>query len=379
MLGGKITIAAIASTISALIAIVGTNWFNAAKLNVDQANLAMRYVEFAQGPSGGTPPSLQDKVFVMRAMASAGFGELAMQARDEALEVRSRITAEQLNQPVHPTLNIGIPGLTVGQLESVIAIVNVFERASPVPDYGPTSWRPGEVNLGYLSLSDGGVGRVLEAYVASDRARFAGALTPFLDRVRQRDMTLAQESAFLSALDEAAADPVMQSIQTRFALELWRPAFAVARDRGLREPLSYAIVYDSFVHGSWARLHDQTASEQGPLTAENEKAWMLAYVRHRRAWLADHSNQLVNRMAYRMDTMIGLIEADNWQLTPPFYVRLPGGHGISIEASTLRSSALVRANTEAILLEFPQLSGSGPGFFERNGATVDAMFGGGGN
>lgn len=198
-----------------------------------------------------------------------------------------------------------------------------------------------------------------------------------MERARQRDTTLAEDNEFLDALDQAAQDPVMQAIQTRLALSRWRPAFAEARNRGLREPLSYAIVYDSFVHGSWARLHQQTASEVGTLTPENERTWMLAYVRHRRAWLADHSNALLNRVAYRMDTMLGLIETSNWELAPPFDVRLSDGRRISIDASTLRSSALVRANTEAILADTPQLVGSGPGFFERTGATIDAMLGGG--
>lgn len=378
MVAGKITVAAIASTVSALVAILGTNWFNAAKLNVDQANLAMRYVEFAQGPAGGAPPSLQDKIFVMRAMASAGFGQLAMQARDEVLNAQSQITEEQLNQPVHPSLNLGISNLTVGQLESMLSVVNLFERGTPAPDYTVSAHARGELALGGFSLSSGRLSELIAEYVESPQARYASEFAPYLSALQQKDAELAANESFLTLLRRSAEDPTMQNIITQLHVRLYfGESTQEARSRGLREPLSYLVMYDSNIHGGWAPLARQVEATNGPLSASNEREWMRAYLQARRDWLRNHANPLLPRTAYRSEALLSLIEASNWQLTPPFAFQTPRGR-VVVESDALRSSALVRANTDAVLADTPVLAGDGPGFFERTGATIDAMFGGGG-
>ncbi|MBI1359666.1 MAG: hypothetical protein GC155_05210 [Alphaproteobacteria bacterium] len=374
--GGKFTLAAVASTISAFVAVFGANWFNAAKLNIDQADLAMRYAQFARG-DGTTPPGLEEKVFVMNAMAAAGFGQLAQQARREARDAQvRRITDAQLDEPVHPSLNIGIPGLTVGQLETILAFVNVFETGKIRGDYSGLSHSPeGAGGLSYglhgFSLTSGALYTVVAAYTEADGARYADALRPYLDRIKARDRSLADDANFLSVLRAAGQDPVMQSTQLEVSLKgYFMPTFAKAQELGLRQPLSYAVVYDSYINSGRLNMYDRTVAQVGPLNGANEKEWIAAYVATRKEWLAERFPQLVPRM----ETFERLIAADNWSLTLPVSVLLNPSHEVTIRREDLTGDALVRANTDAVLKDALANDSDGAGFFERAGASLDAMF-----
>jgi chitosanase len=82
---------------------------------------------------------------------------------------------------------------------------------------------------------------------------------------------------------------------------------------GWVEPLSLAIVYDSFIHGSFARIRDRVPSHLP------ERQWITTYLAERREWLASISR--LRKTLYRMDALRALIEANNWKLRTPFTVR----------------------------------------------------------
>lgn len=374
---GRFTLAAVASTISAFVAVFGANWFNAAKLNIDQADLAMRYAQFARG-EGGPPPGLEEKVFVMNAMAAAGFGELAEQARREARDAQvRRITDAQLDEPVHPSLNIGIPGLTVGQLETMLAFINLFETGSIRGDYSAVSANvddAGGIIYGIhgASLIGGALYRIVAAYVSTEGAQYASDLRPYLDRFKTTDRSLASDKAVLALLARAGQDPVMQSTQISIGLKTYfARAFDKARQLGLHQPLSYAIVYDSMIQSG--RLNTASRADElvGPLSGTNEKEWIAAYVAARKEWLTQRFPQ----SAPRMLAFEGLIAADNWSLTLPVTVVVSPDRKLVIRREDLVGDALVRANTDAVLKDaLANDPGARMGFFERAGASLDAMF-----
>jgi hypothetical protein len=377
---GKFTLAAVASTISAFVAVFGANWFNAAKLNIDQADLAMRYAQFARG-EGGVPPDLEEKVFVMNAMAAAGFGGLAAQARREARDAQVRhITDVQLDEPVHPSLNIGIPGLTVGQLETILAFVSVFERGSIRGDYSAVSANSGDAGgivygIQDATLTNGGLYSVIAAYVAAEGAEYVDELRPYLDRLKTKDKSLAGDKTLLALLGDAGQDPVMQSTQLAIGLKAYfAPSFAKARQLGLRHPLSYAVVYDSIVNSG--RLNTASRADElvGPLSGTNEKEWIAAYVTARREWMTQHFPQFP-QLALRMQTFESLIAADNWSLTLPVAIMVGPDRKLVIRREDLVGDALVRANTDAVLKDaLASDPGGQAGFFEKAGASLDAMF-----
>jgi chitosanase len=121
----------------------------------------------------------------------------------------------------------------------------------------------------------------------------------------------------------------MRDVQDAFFDEVyWQPAMRAAARLGIRSPLGVAVVYDSWVHGSWGLLRDRTAAA-GSLQQAGEHAWIQRYVRTRREWLATHPNALLRQTVYRMDAFQRLVDLDAWALPLPLVVR---GEEISLAA-----------------------------------------------
>ena len=102
------------------------------------------------------------------------------------------------------------------------------------------------------------------------------------------------------------------------------------RQLGLSLPLSFAIVYDSRVHGSWDRLRDETTEKDGSLPQRGERGWIQAYVKRRMHWLATSPREDLRATVYRMDAFQRLIDQDRWGLALPLVVR-----GLEISPATL--------------------------------------------
>jgi hypothetical protein len=379
--GGRLTFAAIASTLSATVAVIGTSWFNAARLNIDQADLAMRYAQFVSQPED-KKPSLEDKAFVARAMATAGFLDLSEQVRREARDAELRSLDEQkLGQKVHPSLNIGIPDLTVGQLETIMMIIQIAETGTIERKYGmvaASSYDPNGLSYGMhqASLGSGNLHAVIAAYVETPGAREAEALRPYLPRMASNDKALTGDAKLKDILKRAGSDPVMATTQIKFFLgTMYGPAFENARDLGFRLPLSFAVIADSHVHGSFALIAKRVDEAVGKARAGNEKAWITAYVAARKDWFANHPNKILHNSTYRMETYERLIAADNWQLALPFSVLISGGE-VALAPEDIEGTALVRSNTDAILAEILAKDADiGPAFFQRAGAGLDKFLG----
>jgi chitosanase len=107
----------------------------------------------------------------------------------------------------------------------------------------------------------------------------------------------------------------------------FQPAVRTADRDGITEPLGVAVVYDSFVHGSWARIRDRV---EGTPESRGEREWIADYVDARREWLATHPRAALRATVYRMDAMRRLIELGAWGLELPLVVR-----GAEVSFSTL--------------------------------------------
>lgn len=124
-------------------------------------------------------------------------------------------------------------------------------------------------------------------------------------------------------LRECGNHPVMLQAQNEvFDSMYWAPCAAQCVQMGLIYPLSWAVVYDSCIHsgpGGVARIRARFA-EMPPSRGGDEKAWVSAYVRERRAWLTGRGG-VVAKTVYRMDAFLALIRDENWDLLTPFRVR----------------------------------------------------------
>ncbi len=217
--------------------------------------------------------------------------------------------------------------LTELQKQTAKAVVNIFETGRAQGDYGRVTLLVGDsghltYGMAQTTLGSGNLYLLIKAYCAAQGAAYAGALKPYLQRLADIDLRLDNDMTFRGLLKDAGADPVMRETQDNFFDRVfWRPSAEAAARLGLVEPLSTAVVYDSTIHGSWAAMRDRTLAKMGQPSAAGERAWVAAYVKERRNWLATHPNTLLGKTVYRMDTFETLIGTKNWQLALPMTVR----------------------------------------------------------
>lgn len=220
------------------------------------------------------------------------------------------------------------------QKRTAQAIVNVFETGSVKGDYANVTVVAGDNgHLTYgrsqTTLASGNLYLLIEDYCSAANAVHADTLRPYLQRLKNRDLSLDHDATLRATLRTAGKDPVMMSIQDAFFDRVyWMPAVNAAANIGLSTPLGVAIVYDSTVHGSWKAMRDRTIQNHGQ-PAGNERAWLGHYVATRRAWLAGKGG-LLAKTVYRMDTFKALLDAGNMNIALPVVA-----HGVQITEANL--------------------------------------------
>jgi chitosanase len=207
------------------------------------------------------------------------------------------------------------------------AIVNIFETGKALGNYGQVTLIKGDSgHLTYgrsqTTLASGNLSSLIADYCAASGATFASQLSPYLDRLRRKDLALDNDTAFRALLKSAGDDPVMHAAQDAFFdRTYWNPSAADAAALGVATPLGTAVVYDGHIHGSWKTMRDRTLAAYGKVAPIGEQAWIGHYVDVRRGWLANHRNAALHPTVYRMDAFRALIAAGNWTLALPATVR----------------------------------------------------------
>lgn len=219
-----------------------------------------------------------------------------------------------------------VPTLAATQAQAAKAIVNIFETGAVRGDYGQVTLLPGDTGrLSYgrsqATLGSGNLNLLVQRYCGTVGARFGARLRAWLPALAARSPAADGDVKLQNLLRACADDPVMRDVQDAFFDEgYWAPALRAATSMGIRSPLGIAVVYDSWVHGSWALLRDRT-NANGALQQLGEHEWIQRYVRARRDWLATNPNPLLRNAVYRMDAFQHLIAQDDWGLPLPLVVR----------------------------------------------------------
>lgn len=252
--------------------------------------------------------------------------------------------------------------LTDQQKKTAQAIVNIFETGRVLGEYRQVTLLTGDSgHLTYgrsqTTLGSGNLYLLIKDYCASQGAQFAAELRDYLERLKDIDLSLDHDVAFRNLLRRAGDDPVMQDVQdTFFDRVYWDPSVRAANGFGVNTALGVAVVYDSYIHGSWKRMRDRTIDRFGQAREIGEKTWIAHYVQTRRDWLANHSNSLLRKTVYRMDALHKLMDQGNWALELPLHVR-----GVRIDEDVLEGRPIrVSAHDEderLLLLRTPYMEG----------------------
>lgn len=228
--------------------------------------------------------------------------------------------------------------LSATQAQAAKAIVNIFETGHVRGHYGMVTVLPGDTGrLTYgraqTTLGSGNLHLLVQRYCAAVGSRFGARLRPWLPTLGSRSAAADHDGKLHNLLRACADDPVMRDVQDSFFDEVyWEPAVRAAMRLGIRSPLGVAVVYDSWVHGSWAALRDRT-NAGGVLGNVGEHEWVQRYVQLRRDWLKTHPNPLLRNTVYRMEAFLRLMEQDAWGLPLPLVVR-----GEEISLATLSAT-----------------------------------------
>lgn len=177
----------------------------------------------------------------------------------------------------------------------------------------------------------GSLDRVVRTYIrlGGIHARDFENFLPLLDsnastRVPPKGPWGADVTAFVTLLRSAGRDPIMWQAQDEvFDEDYFTPALRHAESAGLKTALSLLAVYDTCIHSGPGRVNTHRAAfpELSPKSGGSERAWTVAYLKARRAWLAQSSNSLVRKTVYRPDAMLEIATQGNWGLALPLVVR----------------------------------------------------------
>ena len=217
--------------------------------------------------------------------------------------------------------------LTATQKKTAQAIINIFETGVVLGDYSQVTLIEGDT--GHLTfgrsqttLGSGNLSKLLQQYCVNAGARLAPQLTSYLPAMATRDTALDNDMKLHNLLRASADDLVMRDTQDNFFDKVyWQSAARAAERDGIVSPLGVAVVYDSFVHGSWKAIRDRTIQKVNDAVSAGEKKWITTYIATRRAWLAGLSRADLRATAYRMDTFQRLIDQGYWGLKLPLVVR----------------------------------------------------------
>lgn len=239
-------------------------------------------------------------------------------------------TSEQAPAEAKYTFEDLYPGdLITAQVHDIcVQVLNVFETGKKEGDYSNVSIYadgPGgvkQITYGKSQTTESGnLKSLLQTYLAANpQTEAAGIIKDRVSRVGKLPY-MVQDKEFINALKVAGKETLMKEAQDSFFDAVYfNPAYKWFHDNGFTLPLSLLVIYDSFIHsGGILSFLRKRFSEVPPTNGGDEKAWVKAYVKTRKSWLANHTNKVLRNTVYRMETMEKAISSDNWLLTQPVY------------------------------------------------------------
>lgn len=206
-------------------------------------------------------------------------------------------------------------------------ILNSIETGSQDGDYSdisifedsPSNQR--QITYGKSQTTEYGLLKeLLEKYIAMG-GKYANDFKPYINKIEK--VSLVNDNAFKILLKSAGSDPIMHSAQDEFFDEFyWEPAVEWAESNGFTQPLSYLVIYDSFIQsGGILGFLRNRFKERVPSKGGDEKTWITEYVKTRHIWLKTHKTRpILHKTVYRTQAMIDAISRADWGLEQPYKV-----------------------------------------------------------
>jgi chitosanase len=227
--------------------------------------------------------------------------------------------------------------LTTSQKHAIDCVLSIFEtgRVPTAASYATCTILADGAGISYgkhqCTDRAGSLDLVVKRYIAKG-GKFATELKacePLLasnasTKENPKGPWTAPVANLVNLLKQAGADPVMHAAQDEvFDEQYFTPALNHAASVGAVHPLTVLVIYDTCIHsgpGGVTMIRNKFAAKS-PANGGDEKEWVKAYINARRAWLLANANPLVQKTVYRMDALMELVNANNWELVLPFKLR----------------------------------------------------------
>ena len=213
------------------------------------------------------------------------------------------------------------------------AIVNIFETGKPFGDYAACAVLNDGAGISYgikqFTHRSGSLYEVADLYVESGgvigRDLLEDRLSSLKKTTKASISAMATDTKLKKALKAAAITSEMRRAQDSVAAQRYiTPALEECTRLGFLLPLSFAVVCDSMIHGSWERFRDHLQRQRPDLRGEKE--WITEYVRIRDRWL--RSVPRLHNTVYRTEFFLKQIAVGRWHLELPLIV-----HGVRLDRS----------------------------------------------
>jgi chitosanase len=207
---------------------------------------------------------------------------------------------------------------TIKRIKNVLTVAEQgvqtipYEKVEVMAD-GPNDVKQITLSIGFTQYG-GNLAKVLEEY-KNRRGILGDSLGAYIGKMKTSG--LVSNSEFKSLLKKAGKeDPIMREVQEYMFAKLYmKPACEWGETEGFKEPFSYLIICDSFLHsGSILDFLRDKFEEKTPSNGGREKVWTEDYLNVRHGWLTKHSNSLLRTSSYRTKYYKELLAMDDWQL-----------------------------------------------------------------
>ena len=229
------------------------------------------------------------------------------------------------------------PMLNELQKMTAQAIVSIYETST----YGNLAYRsisldPGDLGgLSYgkfnASYNSGNIYLLLSRYTQNiNHITDFSAYMPAL-RINSNS---AITDAFLDLLRTASDDVVMHVTQDQFFdTEFWQPVILWATKYQFINPLTYAILFDSFIQGAFYNV-----LAGAPATIGKEVDWCASYLQHRYEYISTSGNSDTRSSVYRVEYLYKLLQNKNYNLDLPISIQ-----NIEINSDGLKGGILTNS------------------------------------
>lgn len=176
-----------------------------------------------------------------------------------------------------------------------------------------------QITLSFGITEYGNLKKFLQEY-CSKEGQYADQFATYIPVIGSK--ALASNTEFINLLKKSAEDPIMQQCQEdAFDSMYITPALSWCREKGLSLPLSQLVISDSFLQsGSILKCIREKFSATLPVAGGDEREWVHSYCKARKEWLVNHSRKALNSTFYRMNFMLSVIDADDWNLASSVYI-----------------------------------------------------------